>query len=110
MTSEKEVEHMELPWSVKPDGCIRKGNGHCLPIASPWVEEAFNYDKEAIANAAFIVRAVNSHGALVRALEEMVYETTCLSPCEDDGSHLCRITGPALAHARAALSLAKGEK
>jgi len=46
--------------------------------------------------------------ALVEALRCMVYETTCLSPLEDDGSHWCKISKYALAQARAAL-LALGE-
>lgn len=41
---------------------------------------------------------------LEKALREMVYETTHLSPCEDDGSHKCKISGATLAKARAALS------
>ena len=41
--------------------------------------------------------------ALKAALERMVYETTSLSPLEDDGSHWCRISKDALEDARAAL-------
>lgn len=37
------------------------------------------------------------------ALRQMVYETTHLSPMEDDGSHKCRISAAALADARSAL-------
>jgi septal ring factor EnvC (AmiA/AmiB activator) len=40
------------------------------------------------------------------ALRELIYETTHLSPQEDDGSHRCTITGETLRKARAAL----GEK
>lgn len=40
------------------------------------------------------------------ALQEMVYETTHLSPRNDDGSHVCRITAEALARARRALNKA----
>ena len=41
---------------------------------------------------------------LREALRLMIYETTHLSPEEDDGSHWCRISKDALAHARAALN------
>lgn len=44
--------------------------------------------------------------ALVCALREMVYETTHLSPVEDDGSHWCRISAGTLAQARAAIAKA----
>lgn len=43
-------------------------------------------------------------GDLEAALREMVYETTHLSPCEDDGSHKCKISAATLAKARAALT------
>jgi hypothetical protein len=39
------------------------------------------------------------------ALERLVYETTCLSPREDDGSHWCKISAEALLLAREALKL-----
>jgi hypothetical protein len=39
------------------------------------------------------------------ALRRMIYETTHMSPLEDDGSHKCRISKDALAGARAALAL-----
>jgi uncharacterized membrane protein len=38
------------------------------------------------------------------ALRTMVYETTHLSPEEDDGSHWCSITADALQAARSALA------
>lgn len=40
---------------------------------------------------------------LVKALQEMVYETTHLSREEDDGSHWCSISKATLEQARAAL-------
>ena len=39
---------------------------------------------------------------LREALRELIYETTHLSPQEDDGSHRCTITGETLRKARAA--------
>jgi transcriptional regulator with XRE-family HTH domain len=40
---------------------------------------------------------------MAEALKEMVYETTHLSPPEDDGAHKCRISAAALSRAREAL-------
>lgn len=41
--------------------------------------------------------------ALRRALAQFVYETTHLSPMEDDGSHWCKISAECLEQARKAL-------
>ena len=38
------------------------------------------------------------------ALRQYVYETTSLSPREDDGSHWCKISANCLSNARAALA------
>lgn len=48
-------------------------------------------------------KACDERNALKAALALIVYETTHLSPVEEDGSHWCRITGPCLNKARAAL-------
>lgn len=45
----------------------------------------------------------HSRAIMRKALEVMVYETTNLSPMEDDGSHWCKISRNALAQARAAI-------
>lgn len=58
----------------------------------------------ALEHADYIVKAVNSHEALVEALKRLVYEVTHLSPMEDDGSHKCIISASALKEARAALA------
>ena len=60
------------PWELLPNGYIRPN--HKSPVAllklrSPWIEGAWDDDAEAAANAAFIVRACNSHEALITALE-----------------------------------------
>jgi hypothetical protein len=68
-----------------------------LAIVGPWG----NSD----ANAHLIAAAPD----LYDALSELVYEATHLSPLEDDGSHVCRISKEALAKARKALSLARGD-
>lgn len=41
---------------------------------------------------------------MARALREMVYEATHLSPMEPDGSHWCKISEEALTASRAALA------
>ena len=63
-------------------------------------------DKEIHANAVLIAAAPTlavQNAALSCALAEMIYETTHLSPMEDDGSHWAKISADALAKARAAL-------
>lgn len=47
---------------------------------------------------------------LYEALKAMVYETTHLSPEDDDGSHWCKISREALSNARAALAKARGQQ
>ena len=47
--------------------------------------------------------ALQARGGIGGALREMIYETTHLSPQEDDGSHWCKISKSALEKARAAL-------
>lgn len=42
--------------------------------------------------------------ALAEALARMIYETTHLSPEQDDGSHWCKISAEALNQSRAALA------
>ena len=41
---------------------------------------------------------------MAKALARMIYETTHLSPEQDDGSHWCKISAEALNEARAALA------
>ena len=60
------------PWTLTPQGYISPNKSDpfaLLKLKSPWIEGAWDEDKEAAANAAFIVRACNSHEALVKALE-----------------------------------------
>jgi hypothetical protein len=74
------AEHTPLPWSISY-GFDRGGSradyvagpnpkSIGIKLASPWIEGAWDDDAEAKANAAFIVRACNSHYALVEALVE----------------------------------------
>ena len=47
--------------------------------------------------------AINEIKQLREALGQMIYETTHLSPVENDGSHWCKISKETLAIAREAL-------
>lgn len=49
-------------------------------------------------------------GELEIALAEMIYETTHLSPQEDDGSHICKISRETLQRARDAIRTTPKEK
>lgn len=87
------MKHTETPWVAPGDGTLRQSAARAasgiyrgVPIASPFVEGAYDGEPIAIANAEFIARAVNSHHALVAALENMVraegltredYEVAC---------------------------------
>lgn len=56
-------------------------------------------------NAVYLIEELQVEVERLRgALRTMVYETTHLSPEEDDGSHWCSITADALQAARAALA------
>ncbi len=66
------AEHTPTPWASSKQW-LYGPKGYVLPIASGFLEFVTNpggsgHD-EAVANAALIVRAVNSHDALVDALE-----------------------------------------
>ncbi len=74
------MEHTPIPWEIhawadghnsvricQPDHSTERG---CLPVAEA---EILGRDREeAEANAAFIVRAVNNHAKLLKALEALL--------------------------------------
>lgn len=74
-------DHTPTPWCLRADGFVLEPEGlssiqnYGIPLRSMFVEDAFDETherhEEAKANAAFIVRAVNAHDALVGALEKM---------------------------------------
>lgn len=68
-------------------------------------------DTEAICDAAadFIESQQTVISNLLGALTEMIYETTHLSPRNEDGSHDCRICASTLSRARLARSAATAE-
>lgn len=74
--SEQNVAHTPTPWRVGQGGRIEgtqgdfsQGDFSFIPLASPWQEEAWDGHPQAVANAALIVRAVNSHDELVALLK-----------------------------------------
>jgi len=74
-TPPTEVKHTPLPWELHGDGSLRVCRPHpldpkgCRPVAE--AEILGQLRPEAEANAAFIVRAVNNHEALLAALERI---------------------------------------
>lgn len=79
-----ETKHTPTPWYLADDDDCRI----CCPeedvcTADTHRDEYSPDEDEAIANAAFIVRAVNSHDALVEALQSLLDETL---NCVDDGT------------------------
>lgn len=114
-------EHAPTPWRIAGKGTIRAGDG--------WVGTVHWHKREA--NAAFIVKAVNAHEALVKALGTMLDEydrNVCEHEITHRGGHIwtiCEGCGQKWAddeggfkphcdpegvvEARAAIALAKGE-
>lgn len=82
MTTAMKTEHTPLPWSIRPQelddwGVVRGSNGNisCLARSPEYFdddtlnEHRKNKTDPTLANAALIVRAVNSYNDLVKALE-----------------------------------------
>lgn len=85
-------EHAKLPWGINP--APQRGDEICANGVV--ICDAYGTDyNEAAANSSFIVRAVNSHAALVEALKNIVDQRV--------------LTPSARSNARAALKLAEGE-
>lgn len=62
-----------LPWKNREDdNMIVVGSGEFLKLPSPWISGAWDGDERAAANAAFIVKAVNSYDIMLSALERIV--------------------------------------
>jgi hypothetical protein len=82
MASQDEETHTPLPWSLSQGFDLRSFGGSApaiyvagsepgsigIKLATPFIEGAWADDPEAAANAAFIVRACNSHYDLLEAL------------------------------------------
>ena len=93
-------DHTPTPWKYEaPQGAF----GHEVVGASRLVCQMSHHpgrQDEAVANAAFIVRACNSHSALVEALE-YVRDNLCGLPVHEEDISRCR------AKATAAIKLDK---
>lgn len=73
--SRSELAHTPTPWKTDPDlgnQCVLGPDGVQTADCSIFVNPKFGNRTDAIneANAAFIVRAVNSHDALVKACDK----------------------------------------
>ena len=96
-----EAKHAPLPWSKQANiPYVNCGEAGCLlgPIALAGSMEEMN------ANAAFVVRACNSHAELVEALKlaKMYVETAADDDPADETSHDLGLINAALAKAEAA--------
>jgi len=93
------MTHTELPWSEDWHEDHRNGVEHVLIIGDDgMIAEVFNEDGKQTPDAAFIVKACNSHNDLLEALEGM-YNMCTMSPA----------SAPHRVNARAAIAKAKGE-
>jgi len=111
------AEHTPTPWKVYEDfgEATHKGIDQvggisiiCIGIGDDDCGIRGRTDQEALANAAFIVQCVNSHEALVKALEFLL-DTKWKSVDKDNMEFEGRITCYQLEQARAALSAARGK-
>ena len=88
----REMETCRLCGRVRsqiPDDCNRLSVARCLQ----------HHDRESPHGRSELLAL----DELFECLREMVYETTHLSPRNDDGSHTCKISAKTLDRARAAL-------
>lgn len=109
-----EVGHTPLPWAIAPSGVFNDGGAHIVFPASETGVDAWNFEyvaqcghgDRAWADAALIVRAVNSHAALLEALQMALDDSEVMAP---DGRPLC-VSPETLQRMRAALARAGGSK
>ncbi len=105
--SKSDEKHTPTPWSCKymfqgshtPKRADIKGPPGHREVAAVYWHVVDSDHETALANAAFIVRAVNSHAALVEALEDVLSLYFAASQTPDMNF---------VNKARAALTLAKG--
>lgn len=91
------MKHTPLPWQHHPEDNIISGDGgKCLMT---WQTRSLSVSTaERDANAAFIVRAVNSHAALTGALKLLLERLDIMG-----------IVGPAVRRAEEALAAAEAQ-
>lgn len=82
-----ETKHTPGPWRAGGDGSVRDARSNCIPIYSGFIAEAFYGEEPAIANAEFIVRAVNSRTDLIAVLQEVedYFDNRADADCDQDG-------------------------
>lgn len=73
-TAMPETEHSPIPWQISGHGYVV---AECIPVCGQALairaaDERHGMQNEAIANAAFIVKAVNSHDRLIQALQFVI--------------------------------------
>lgn len=108
MTTTIKTEHTPLPWSISRIDLSGTTIVHNRKIITQL--DCAEFEREDIANAAIIVRAVNSYEAMKDALEwyrEQSRLARLIHSEGDKGRH--EIANDGGAKARAALKLAKGE-
>ena len=78
------IKHTDIPWNCieQDNGCAIKGSDAVGNVSIAWCSEAFTWSvsgttysvnkEEALANAAFIVRACNNYNAIRTSLENLV--------------------------------------
>lgn len=101
MNTEKQPAHTPTPWHLHNSETIDGPKGEWIATVKPILPGARL--GEAAANAALIVRAVNSHAALVEALSEVL----ALYDCGGDFYIPYDVATKRLGRIRAALKLAK---
>jgi len=97
------TQHTALPWVIDKYGHVTRGRECVSANGFSMVMSSGDRQNEAKANAAFIVRACNSHYQLVSALRGLV---NALAENDEDG--MTEFSDD-MVRARAALSQAGGE-
>jgi len=77
-----EKKHSPLPWSLGCDETIKIRHGFDNSIAGIMFTNTEREKLPAEANAAFIVKACNSHYELVEALKS-ISKNTCCDTCQE---------------------------
>ena len=80
-----EAKHTPLPWKINriASTCIESEKGRVIASCGGHQQHPGNSSPENQANTEFIVRAVNNHGMLMEALEE-VYDRLEMIASEED--------------------------
>lgn len=99
------TQHIPTPWDAKEAGTqaiVWTDDGRSVAVC-------YGHYGDAMADAAFIVRAVNAHEALVEALERLTAAADKCIPSDDCSNWSLNDADEAIRQGLAALKLAKGE-